>query len=133
MKDGFLDMDHDSYTSESDGARTTCDSVYSISDDSVSTYNEDNHVTIPGLAHVHYPLTAPIQISVLEVIHLHCYLNLKFHLLDQIVHHYKVLFMTGINIRTCLFTVRHGTNQIMYHPVSHQTNQIIHHQIQVCI
>ena len=87
----------------------------------------------PGLAHVHYPLIAPILIQVLEVIHLHCYPNLKFHPLDQIVHHYKVLFMTGINVHTCLFAVGHRTNQIMYHPVSYQTNQIIHHWIQVGI
>ena len=81
----------------------------------------------PGLAHIHYPLIAPILIYVLEVIHLHCYPNFNFHPLDQIVHHYKVLFLTGISIRASLFTVRHRTNQIIYHPVSHQTNQIIHH------
>jgi len=41
MKDDSLDMDHDSYASASDGTRTICDSVYSISSDSAFTSNED--------------------------------------------------------------------------------------------
>ena len=74
-------------------------------------------IFLQNLPHVHYLLTAPILVYVLGVIHLHCYPNLKFHPFDQIVHHYKVLFMTGINVHTCLFAVGHQTNQIICHRI----------------